>query len=165
MKRPPLHRTLAIAALLVAGLAGHAHAQYAWIDDRGVKQYSDQPPPVSVPTSRILRQPGGAPSTATPVSAPAAPVVPAAARSLAERNAEFRKRQAEQAEKDKKAAEETRIAADRLRNCERARDYQRALDSGVRIGTTGKDGERAFLSDEQRARELQETRRVLADCR
>lgn len=162
MNKPALPSLLALAALLSFGHAGSALAQYAWIDDHGVKQYSDRPPPASLPKARILRQPGGA--AATESSASTAPAS-AAAPTLADRNAEFRKRQAEKAENEKKSAEEAKLAADRRQNCERAADYQRTLESGVRIGTTGKDGERAILSDEQRARELQETRRILADCK
>jgi Domain of unknown function (DUF4124) len=164
MNHATLPRSLALAALLLLAYAGNASAQYSWIDERGMKQYSDRPPPASVPKSRVLKQPGGA-TAAAPAEEARPSAAPAAAPSLAERNAEFRKRQAEQAEKEKKTAEEARIAADRSRNCERARDYQRTLESGVRIGTMGKDGERGFLSDEQRAREVQETRRALADCK
>ncbi|GIZ51217.1 DUF4124 domain-containing protein [Noviherbaspirillum aridicola] len=163
MKQSPLPSLLVLAALLSFGHAGSALAQYAWIDDRGVKQYSDRPPPASVPKARILRQPGGV-AAAEGGSPPAPAATAAAAPTIAEKNAEFRKRQAEKAEKEKKSADEAKVAADRRQNCERAADYQRTLESGVRIGTTGKDGERGFLSDEQRARELQETRRVLAGC-
>lgn len=164
MNKPALPSLLALAALLSFGHAGSALAQYAWIDDHGVKQYSDRPPPASVPKARILRQPGGAAAAAADTSPSPASAAPAAP-TLADRNAEFRKRQAEKAENEKKSAEEAKLAADRRQNCERAADYQRTLESGVRIGTTGKDGERAILSDEQRARELQETRRILADCK
>lgn len=163
MKHPLHRRSLMLAALLFLGHAGIASAQYTWIDDRGVKQYSDRPPPASVPQSRILKQPGRVAAPAAEEPRPAS--VSAPAPSLAEKNAEFRKRQAEKAENEKKSAEESKVASERRQNCERAAEYQRALDSGVRIGTTGKDGERGFLSDEQRARDLQETRRILAECR
>ncbi|HEY8609485.1 MAG TPA: DUF4124 domain-containing protein [Noviherbaspirillum sp.] len=174
MKPAALPRTLTLAALALLCHAGSAHAQYSWIDDRGVRQFSDRPPPASVPASRILKQPGGTrtptPDAAAPDASPASSPAPSAAQeppqlTLAEKNAEFRKRKAEAAEKEKKAAEETRVAADKRRHCERARDYRRALDSGVRIGATGKDGERTFLSDEQRTAELRENDRMLAECR
>ena len=43
-----------IAAL---GFATAAMAQYVWVDDKGVKQFSDMPPPASVLKNRILKQP------------------------------------------------------------------------------------------------------------
>lgn len=162
MKHPILSSSLALAALLILGHSGAALAQYAWVDERGVKQYSDRPPPAAVPKSRILKQPGGAPAAeAEEATKPAAAPAP----TLADKHAEFRKRQAEKAESEKKAAEEAKVAAERRQNCDRAADYQRTLESGARIGITGKDGERSFLSDDQRAREMQETRRILAGCR
>jgi hypothetical protein len=158
MKNTVFRRSLAIAALALFCHAGTAFAQYVWLDERGVKQYSDQPPPPSVPAGRILKQRGTA--KAHPSAASAAPTQP----STADQNAAFRKRQAERAEKDKKAAEEQQLAADKGKACEKAQNYQRVLTSGVRISQSGKDGERSFLSDEQRAQELEETRRVLASC-
>lgn len=83
----------------------------------------------------------------------------------AERNADFQKRKIEQADKEKKAADDAKRAADKAKNCDRARAYQRALDSGQRLGNTDKNGERYYLSDEQRAQEAQATRNILNDCK
>ncbi|MGV3653414.1 MAG: DUF4124 domain-containing protein, partial [Noviherbaspirillum sp.] len=52
--------TIAGGALAAALLSGAAMAQYAWIGDDGVRQYSDRPPPASVPSHRILKAPGKA---------------------------------------------------------------------------------------------------------
>ena len=55
-----MHRNLLQNCLLglLAGVVSHAAlAQYAWTDERGVRQYSDQPPPKSIPKARILHQP------------------------------------------------------------------------------------------------------------
>lgn len=161
MKRIPLkHLAVAIAAVTALHATGAAFAQYVWVDEKGIRQYSDMPPPPSVPTSRILKQPGAAAQSA-------ASPTPAARQeaSIADKNTEFRKRKAEQAEKEKKAAEETRLAAENSKNCERAREYQRALNSGERISRTTASGERSFLTDEQRAQEMNEARRVLQECK
>lgn len=161
MKRIQCKHLVVMAALLASTAA---FAQYAWLDERGVKQFSDRPPPPSVPASRILKQPGGVRQDA----APAIDSEPAAAKtelSVAEQNAEFRKRKAEQAEKEKKAADEAKAATDKSKNCDRAREYQRTLESGVRIARTDNAGERNFLTDEQRERELRDTRRILNDCK
>lgn len=157
------------ASLVLLAFASAAWAQYIWTDERGVKQFSDQPPPASIPKARILKQPGGSTISSSPADT-AAPVAAgnAAAKaplSTAERNADFMKRRAEQAEKDKKAAVEAQTASDKSKNCENARKYQTALASGQRMATTDQSGERVFLSDEQRNREMQETNRILADCK
>lgn len=154
------HLVTATAALTVLSLTGAAFAQYAWVDDRGIKQYSDMPPPASVPTSRILKQPGGI------VASQAATAAPAKAElTTAEKDAEFRKRRAELAEKEKKTADQAKYAADKAKHCDRAREYNRVLESGERMARTDKNGERSFLTDEQRAQELRDTRRVLEDCK
>ena len=154
------------ACLALSALSCLAWGQYVWTDDKGVKQFSDMPPPASVPQSRILKQPSGRmPAAAAPASAEAEAGEPKAPLTTADRNADFMKRRAEQADKDKKAAAEAQAARDKAKNCESARSYQRALDSGQRIARTDKNGEREFLSDEQRNREMRETSRVLADCK
>jgi hypothetical protein len=159
-----------VAALAAMSLITSAFAQYAWVDEKGVKQYSDMPPPASVPKSRILKQPAQAePAGERPAgssnAAPSSATKEKAPMTSAERNADCQKRRAEQAEKEKKADEQARTAADKAKNCQRARDYQRGLESGERIAQTGGSGERAYLTDEQRARELRDVRRALDECK
>ena len=157
---------LAAAAVMLAAAATHlpAAAQYVWLDDKGTKQYSDMPPPPSVPASRILKQPG---KWSPPAASPAGekPAAAPGGMSVAEQNADFKKRQAERAEKEAKAAEEAQQAVDKAKSCERARNYQRLLDSGERITQSDKNGERAFLTDEQRAQELRDVKRMLERCK
>lgn len=164
-----LKSIFAIAAL-AAGctLTGAASAQYAWIDGNGVKQYSDLPPPSSVPAASILKTP----ATRAPVAA-AAPSEngagttadkPKAALTTAEKNAEFVKRRAEQAEQEKKAAEQARVAAEKTKNCDRARQYQKTLASGVRLVSTDKTGERVYLDEAQRTQEEREVKNMLKEC-
>lgn len=164
MKHPRLQH-LAVTVVTALCFSGAAHAQYVWLDEKGTKQYSDMPPPVSVPVNRILKQPGGLPPAPTENEAPAAAMPAKTEMSIAEKNAEFRKRRAEQAEKEKKAADEARQADEKAKYCERARDYNRTLQSGERISRTDKNGERSFLTDEQRARELREAQRMLDECK
>ncbi|MGI4848096.1 MAG: DUF4124 domain-containing protein [Janthinobacterium lividum] len=165
------HCIMAIAMLLLTG-SGSVAAQYIWLGPNGVKQYSDTPPPASVPAANILKQPGrnagsnavtSAPAAGEP-PAPSTPAVAPAPPSLAQRNADYAKRRAEQEDKDRKAADEQKLASERARNCERAKTYQRTLDSGERIAQVGKDGERAYMNDTQRAQESAEAKRMLAEC-
>jgi uncharacterized protein involved in type VI secretion and phage assembly len=156
--------------MLSLSFACTAFAQYVWKDDKGVRQYSDRPPPASVPDSRIIKAPGLVQNEA-PTAPPDADSTSsvdkedAKPQSLAERNAEYQKRRAEQQEKEKKLAEESKKGADRQRACANARSYQNALDSGERISRMGTNGEREFLSDSQRAQESQRNRKVLDSCK
>lgn len=162
----------ASVAFIALFAAGAASAQFVWLDEKGVKQYSDMPPPASVPKSRILKGLSKEARAASPADAPASdkektPAVDADKQPMttAEKNVEFQKRRTDQAEKEKKAAEQEKLAADKARSCERAREYQRTLESGVRITRSDKDGERTFVSDEERARELRDTRTLLQECK
>lgn len=83
----------------------------------------------------------------------------------AERNAEYTKRKMDEAEKEKKSAEAAKLSADKKVNCDRAQSYSRGLESGGRISTTDKNGERAYLSDDQRAQELRNAQRLLSGCK
>lgn len=164
-----------LAALLIASSAS---AQFVWLDEKGVKQFSDQPPPPTVPINRIIKGPGikkpVAPTpTSTPVEedsdAPPAVVKPEvkakAPPSLADRNADFQKRKTEQAEKDKKAAEETARSDMRKQQCERLASYQRTLEQSGRIAQTNKNGEREFLNDQQLEKEKAEVKKNLEACK
>jgi hypothetical protein len=168
-------KRIAAAVAMLAGVGGApaAYAQYIWLNEQGVKQFSDMPPPASVPKNRILKAPSDTPRL--PSSASEAPADTTAANSdakkdkgpmtIAEQNADFQKRKMEQADREKKAAEAERGAAEKSKNCERARTYSRSLESGERLATTDKNGERSYLSDQQRSQEIRETRRILDECK
>ena len=169
-------RSLLLAMTMLA-TCQIAFAQFVWTDDKGVKQYSDRPPPSSVPRSHILKSPGNAaPVNATEQAAASATDNSTAASSAAstkkavpmttaERNADYTKRKMEEAEKAKKSADAVKIAADKKANCDRAQSYSRSLEDGVRVTSTDKNGERSYLSDEQRAQEIRNAQRVIAECK
>lgn len=169
---------LAVAAF-VAVASCPAAAQWAWKDDNGRTVYSDRPPPASVNTDRIVRQPpnkqtvlppsvSGADSAPRPTAdakatAPAA--APAAPKSLAEQEMEFRKRQQERADAEKKAQDEQTKLAAKAADCERAKGYLRAVEGGERITRTDAAGNREYLDDAQRAAEAERTRKLVqATC-
>jgi type IV secretory pathway VirB10-like protein len=166
--RAHLPRLFGLAALLLASLA---HAQYAWIDAKGVRHFSDRPPPPSTPADKILQAPGK-PSVAELLQEPAATPAaqgsaakPASSPTLAEREADYRKRAQQRAKEDQKQAEEAQHKQAQLENCENARRYKALLDSGVRVADTAADGGRTFISDEERARRQAQSSAVLASCR
>ncbi|WGG48253.1 DUF4124 domain-containing protein [Rugamonas sp. DEMB1] len=174
LARPRAAAWLAGALLLAA--CGQAAAQYVWIDDKGVKQLSDRPPPPSVPQKRILKAPGKdklnpAADTAgengadgdNPAGAAEAPAAKPAP-TLGERNAAYNKRKAEAALAAQQAGEDSARKAEIAANCENARNNQRALDQGVRMSTYDKNGVRGFMSEAERAESAKKNKQVLAQC-
>ena len=167
-------RTTCIILMAILGFAISisCQAQYVWVDEKGTKQFSDLPPPASTPKKLILKMPGitkqepNNDSNQETISGAAAPneklQKPV---TTAGRNEDFMKRRLEQEEKDKKAAAEKQASMDKANNCERARSFLQSLEAGVRIGSTDKNGERSYMSDEQRAKEIADVKRTLSDCK
>ncbi len=162
---------LGSALLLSFAFCAVAQAQYVWIDDKGNKQFSDLPPPKSVPKDKILKSPGSTKASRPPApddkAASASQPVPKLEKPVttATKNEEFNKRRAEQAEKDKKAEEEKTATAEKAKYCDRARSYQQTLNSGVRVSRIDKNGEKSFISDAQREQEAADVKKALADCK
>ena len=137
-----------------------AHAQYAWIDPKGVRQYSDQPPPTDTPAAKILKTPRGVAPPAD--AAPAATPAPAkASTSLVDREADYRKRQALAQENDAKAATENKNAAAQRANCELAKAEKEKIDSGRRMRTE----QNVVMTEEDKARQLAEIAKIMKDCK
>jgi hypothetical protein len=157
-----------IASLMISNVVV---AQYIWLNDKGVKQYSDTPPPKSVPREKILKSPFGTtrPTTAIEAKNPADAVAenPKIEKPVttASKNEDFNKRKLAREEADKKIAAEKQQNSDKAKNCERAKSYKQSLDEGMLIMSRDKNGERAPLDEAQRAREMNDVKKVLADCR
>lgn len=154
-----------VAAALVAVYAVPASAQWAWRDESGRTVYSDRPPPASVKTDQILRQPSaqsfGAPSVqnaAAPEGKGDARDAPKGPKTLAEREQEFRKRMQENADAEKKQADEQARNEQRSAECDRMRGYLKALEDGQRVARTDAQGNREFLDDAARAKEVARVR-------
>ena len=151
-----------------------AQAQYVWVDEKGTKQFSDLPPPNSIQNNKIIKTPNratpGYPTYAKDSSEVASTETPEGEKlrkpeTIASKNEDFTKRKLEQEEKSKKAEAEKQTLNDKTKHCEQARSYQQSLASGVRIGNTDKNGERSFMSDEERARELDDVKKKLNNCK
>lgn len=148
--------TLLVAAMLVAG---PVHAQWMWKDDAGHVVASDQPPPTSVPLSRILKSPKQR-------TADVAPPPPGkegefrnaakvdAPKTLADRDLEFKQHQKEAAEAAKKAEAEASRAKAMQENCAAVRGNLASLKSGGRMARVNEKGERTYLDDAQRQGEI-----------
>lgn len=102
-----------------------------------------------------------APSTSSSTTAPAA------TKSLAERDADFRKRQIEKQEAEAKAQKTSAQAAQQQRACQDAQTYLKSLQAGQRISRTDpKTGERTFLDDADYPKEIAGAQRsVSANCK
>lgn len=150
-------RLLSIGAFAL--LPQFAHAQYSWIDEKGARVFSDRPPPPGTPPSRILKTPRGLEPASAP--APGAPAGQPSTPGWMEREADYRKRAAKRAKE-----EEDAVAANKARTaeCDAARAEQAGLNSGVRLVRIDKNGERDYVSDEERAQRLEKARRTLAHC-
>lgn len=164
MHQRPFHSALlAVSALL---LVLPAQAQWKWRDEKGRIQYSDRPPPASVPEKNVLQRPASQPillaAPSTAASAPAAASGPV----VRDTTLEARKRQTEADEQAQRRAEEEKVARQRRENCERAREYARTLDAGMRVARVNAQGEREILDDAQRAAEQAKARDVIdSECR
>ncbi|GGI16627.1 DUF4124 domain-containing protein [Oxalicibacterium faecigallinarum] len=154
----PSVRAVSLTVIL-ALCSGAAAAQYVWQDERGVRQYSDTPPPASVPPSRILKSPG------LQLKGPPPPPGPKPDAILAEKNEAFLKRRAEAAEKEKQDAEKAQQEANRQKACEQIAQYRRQLESGDRIRQITPSGERTYMTDEERAKALKDTEQMKDQCR
>ena len=144
--------------LCAVGLAFAATAwaqQYRWVDKDGKVGYGDTPPP-GVQATPLK----------PPVSAPAAPA-PAAKKDGSTTDlspeAAFRRRQQERQQRDEKSAKERADAEAKRVNCEASQASLRSLQSGQRISSTNAAGERIFIDDEERAKEIERTQRAVSD--
>jgi hypothetical protein len=88
----------------------------------------------------------------------------AAPKSLADRDAEFRKRQTEQKEAESKAAQKTADDAERVRACNSAKSNLQALKDRQRMFRNDpKTGERVMFEEADFQRELPITERLVAE--
>ena len=162
MKKSILRFAIVMGTLL--SVSSVALAQYVWLDEKGFKQFSDQPPPASVPKNKILKFPGrtidnsGDDADTDQIKAAKPP------ETVAEKEAAFKKRRDEMAAKAKKAEEQEKNAAAKADNCRRMREYKQSLDSGQRIAQFDANGNRTMMSDEKRNQELSSMSQSLSDC-
>lgn len=153
---------LAGAALLA--VANLACAQFVWVDAKGVKQYSDMPPPASVPLNKILKQPGrmGALAAADESASKPAEETATAPKTTAERELDYRKRMKDKADADAKAAALANNQAQRQAACDAARVRGAELSTGRRMRSS--TGNRAIIDDNERAQQQAAIGQTLAGC-
>jgi hypothetical protein len=167
IRRPAL---VLLVAVLAAGFAGTAAAQWKWRDKNGTMHISDLPPPPEVADKDVLQRPKAPARSATSTTPAATASAPAsaapAARSASDPEIEARLRRAEQERQAANKREEEKVAAQRAENCARAKESLRTLDSGTRLVRVNEKGEKEVLDDKMRAEETQRARNVVnSECK
>lgn len=170
-----LHLQLLGGLGALALISSSAFAQYVWINDKGVKQFSDKPPPTSVPRSKILKAPHMSSlknsstvneESSTPEKSNLTELEKLEKpKTVANKNEDFNKRKQEREEAEKKSLDEQKLKAENQKQCERAKSYQRSLEGGVVITSTNKKGERIILNEAQRAQELADAKKTTSECK
>ncbi|MCM8611216.1 DUF4124 domain-containing protein [Accumulibacter sp.] len=136
-------KRFALAAVTLAtALAAQAQV-YQWQDEQNRTVISDRPP--SGPVRQLRRI-----DTVAPPSPPSEPAA-TPAKTLADRDMEFRKRQQEARDAAEKSENEQRANARRREDCEAARKQLRSLESGERIFLPDGKGGRYPIDDSERA--------------
>ena len=123
-----------------------------WVDENGKVHYSDQPPPANVKAKTLRSTPGTPPLTSA--SGVAASSAPPAVKTIAEREAELKKAQKAKKEAADKAAQEQARKDTENANCAAAQQSLRTLQDGMRMVEIDANGERSYISDEQRQQRI-----------
>lgn len=152
--KSPLQIAIFLAILLATATV--AAQVYKWVDKDGKVQYSDSPPPASAGKTEPKKMETAPATTAAPANAPG--------KSLQERAKDYDKRRSETAEKTKKDDEAQKNAEVDQENCRDARAALADLESGRPISRANANGERAFMTDEQRQTDIQKARAMIASA-
>jgi hypothetical protein len=116
------------------------------VDAKGKKEYAQVCPSGTVRETKLMNSGAGGSGAGT---------APAATKSIAEQEADFRKRNLARPESEAKAEKDKAEAKDAERNCFESRAQVKQLQSGGRIAKTDPNtGERSFLQDKDRAAEI-----------
>jgi hypothetical protein len=140
-----MRKTLIV--LLLGLAAGAAQAQIrCWTDKDGHRACGDTPPP----GAKVREVQAPAPATAAPEG-------------YVKKEQAFQKRQLEAQQAREKEDKAQAAAAAKRENCARARESQRAMQSGQRIARTNAQGERYYLSDAQVAAEAERAQKLVEE--
>jgi hypothetical protein len=153
---------IVVFGLMLAFAAAASAQLYKWTDKDGRVRYTDRPPPAGT-KARTIATPSSAPAAAAQDTEAAKDGAPQGALTPEQQEQAFRKRQLDA----QKAAEKSALAgqeeAAKRENCARAREYQRTLESGQRVSRTNAQGEREYIDDATRDREVESARKAVTD--
>jgi hypothetical protein len=146
-----------LGMMMVSGVAAGAQITKC-VDKSGNVSYSAECPPGTRSVETGIKN--------APASTPA-PAGGPQQKSLAERDADYRKRQVEKQEADAKAQKKGAEWDQRRQACDQSRAYLKSLQEGQRIPRTDpKTGERSFMSDAEYPGEIAKAQRSIdANCK
>ncbi len=144
---------LPVCLLLFGLLSFNAHGEVKrWVDDNNQVHYSDQPPPANTKVTPLI-------TTAKPATAASAVSAP---KSLAERDAEYKKAKKAKEEAAQKTAQQQEEARTRQKFCADTRTNLKILEDSPRIMAYDANGERSFLDDAARQQRIGEARKGIS---
>jgi hypothetical protein len=152
----PLALLIAPLLLLAAGLV---HAQYSWIDEKGIRHLSDRPPPPGTPPENILKAPGRPAAAAAPAADTAHKPDPA---EVAHATDKFRHDLKTMTAKS--AIAPTPEEKAHLQTCAQASRYKQWLETGAPAFKTEENGKRRPMTQEERVSEAERAKATLAGC-
>jgi len=143
----------AIAFTVAIAVALPASAQvYKWKDEQGRTVISDKPRPGSGTQEKVQSAPQSDPMQ----EKPAPTITPE--QNLADQDLDFRKRQQEKREAEAKAEKDRLAAEQKASNCEKARNYLQALETGQRVSQPDASGALIPMDDKARQQAIEEHR-------
>lgn len=144
---------IAAAVLLSLPLACMAQV-YKYKDAEGRTVFSDTPPPGSNAVKKDI------PVTTSP---PPGEGAPKSSSSLQDQMQQFEKRREERQAADAKAAKEKAERERAAEHCTKARNRLAALQSGQRIVRFNAQGEREYMDDAGREKEIADSQKAVSD--
>lgn len=129
-----------------------------WVDADGKVHYTDSPPP---PDAKVLRTVPGA-ATSKVSSDSSTPGEPAPAKTIVEREAEWKKAQQAKKEAADKATKEQADAEAKNTYCDGLRQNLRGLQEGLRVVEFDAAGKRTFIDDRQRQERIAKTQQDIS---
>ncbi len=144
---------LPVCLLLFGLLSFNAHSEVKrWVDDNNQVHYSDQPPPANTKVTPLI-------TTAKPATAASAVSAP---KSLAERDAEYKKAKKAKEDAAQKTARQQEETQARQKFCADTRANLKILEDSPRIMDYDVNGERSFLNDAARQQRIEEARKSIS---
>lgn len=143
--------------LLLVSLLSSANvfsASYKWVDENNQTHYTEQPPPNK--TAKLL------PSSRSSSDA-TGNTQPPASKTIAERAAELDKEKLAKKEVADKTAQKQAYADALKANCDSAKKNLADLQTDIRLIEINANGERSFLSDEQRQEKIAKAQQNIQD--
>ncbi|MHB1094221.1 DUF4124 domain-containing protein [Thiobacillus sp.] len=139
--------------MFLGALAVMADAQaelYKWTDAQGKVHYTDQPPTLK---AQVLKNSDGG----------QADISSQATQSLDAKDQAFQKRRKEADDARAKADQEAERARVERENCTKARNNLSTLQNSPRVYSTDAAGQRTYMDDDARARQLTQTQKAVSD--